>query len=175
MKNNEPSTSTQDNNLGKRKRPPVNYVQNTKDERRRAPSIEYTPREKYDCYRSKEAEEALLVTKDKSDTESILIQSNSDTPSPPNLAVPSFSNDLIDEHGYARFVFQDLDFFRTTRTFLCFKKYFNSSHLFLQNGCYLRSIYVSCDLEITVPYDSSSFPSVENKTRKHILTSSAQK
>lgn len=109
MEKNEPSTSTQDNNLRKRKRPPVIYFPDDKDDEKA--TVEYTPREKFDCFQNKEAEKPLLVTKDKIDTESISIATNSNTPSPPNLSVPSISND---EHESVRFVLKIWIFFRNT-------------------------------------------------------------
>lgn len=146
MENNEPSTSMQDNNLGKRKRLHVKYFPDDTDDEK--PSVGYTPREKYDCCRSKEAKEPSLVTKDKSDTDSVLIESNSNTPSPPNLPVPSFDSDYPkDEHRYAMFVFKIWIFFKLLVNFYVLKN-------------------LSIPLICSCRFDATSFASTSHVTSK---------
>lgn len=99
MENDEPSTSTQDNNSGKRNRPKVDYVNKTKM-KESPPSVPYTPR--YYYFKSKENAEPVCVTKAPSDSENISIVT---TPSPTDLFILSLSSDLQNEHGYPGYVF----------------------------------------------------------------------
>lgn len=102
MDNDKPSTSTQENNSEKRNRPKKDYVYKTKV-KESPPSVPYTSR--YNYFKSKEGEEPLLVSKGTNDSESISIESNSNTPSSPNSLNPLLSIDLEDEHGYPGYVF----------------------------------------------------------------------